>query len=463
MKDVSWKRSAFIGAILSILLIPLVEGGAKVTQRDSLSGQQNYIHGVVHDLQGIPVADALVLPLPHGGKPFKTDATGTFQLPGPLRERWIEWILVRHPDRNIGGVVEYTDKTGYIRVILTPGITLKGRVSDSSGVPIEGAKLDPYVRLNGFYRGFGLTKWPTSEPDGSFEIKALPVWPVNCSYRVRISADGYGYSLTPECSADSEGLENVGNIILQPADYDLAGMVFGENDSPVSNATVEVGGRGQPSHTTRTDDKGRFQISGICKGWVEISAETSPDCFGAEEAVAGAKNVEVYIRPRLGCMLPPKSPPPSLVGKSLPDLAHLHLSIDNDEIENQCILLCLVRLEQSGSRECIRQVAQKYEVLRKRGIAVFGVQTWPFNQSQLDRWLVRNQVHFPVSIVQDEFHQTPEERATYLFGLQNKIPWLILTDSNHIVRYEGFTLKTLESNLEEMDNPKILEQGAPGR
>ena len=463
MKNVSWKRSAFAGVILSILLIPLVEGGEKVTQRDSWSREQGYIHGVVHDLRGVPVADALVLPLPHGGKPFKTDATGTFQLPGPSKERWIEWILVRHPDRNIGGVVEYTDKTDYIRVILTPGITLKGRVSDPSGVPIEGAELIPYARLNRFGAGFGLTKWPTAEADGSFEIKALPVWPVDCSYRVRISADGYGRCWTPKRSADSEGLENVGNIILQPADYDLAGMAFDENDNPVSNATVRVTGKGQPYHTTRTDDKGRFQISGICKGWVEISAKSSPDSFGTEEAVAGTKNVEVYIRPRLGCMLPPKSSPPSLVGKSLPDLAHLHLSIDNDEIENQCILLCFVRLEQSPSRECIRQVAQKYEVLRKRGIAVLGVQTWPFNQAQLDRWLVRNRVHFPVSILQDEFHQTPEERATYLFGLQNRIPWLILTDSNHIVRYEGFTLKTLESNLEEMDNPKRLEQGAPGR
>ena len=55
-----------------------------------------------------------------------------------------------------------------------------------------------------------------------------------------------------------------------------------------------------------------------------------------------------------------------------------------------------------------------------------------------------------MSILQEEREQTPEERATYLFGLQNRIPWLILTDQNHIVRFEGFDLEMLETNLKEI-------------
>jgi hypothetical protein len=433
-------------------LLALAVEGQEAHQSVPSSSDESYIRGIVHDQDGVPVADALVLPLPYGGKPRRTSKTGTFELPGPSNERRIEWVLARHPDRSIAGVVACSGTADLLRMILKPGVTLKGRVLNPKGVPIEKAKLNPRVYLRALAFGFGQTTWPASRADGSFEIEALPLWPVSSSYRVHISADGYGYALTPRRSFSSSGPKVLGDVILQPADRSVGGTVFDESDNPVLGATVGISGEGQPSRAVQTDDLGLFHLDGICKGLVTVWAQISPGYSGYDEAESGVDDLEIYIRPRLECMLPPKSPPALLIGKPLPSLAQLYLPVNEGEIKGKSILLCFVRLEQSSSRQCVRQLAQKYELLKKRGISVMAVQTWPFNEAQFKRWLKRNHIHFPVSLLQEEREQTPEERATYLFGVQNRIPWSILTDQDHIVRFEGFDLEMLETNLKEISD-----------
>jgi hypothetical protein len=87
--------------------------------------------------------------------------------------------------------------------------------------------------------------------------------------------------------------------------------------------------------------------------------------------------------------------------------------------------------------------------LAKKNVVIVAAEIWPRNEKQFRRWLAKNNVKFPVSILQDPLQQKPEQRTIYRWGNQEQFPWLILTDSQHIVTAEGFDLKELDEKIEK--------------
>jgi hypothetical protein len=81
------------------------------------------------------------------------------------------------------------------------------------------------------------------------------------------------------------------------------------------------------------------------------------------------------------------------------------------------------------------------EELKHNGITVVAIHALKTNRNNLDAWLKKNDIRFPVGMIQGE-----EEKVRFNWGVKS-LPWLILTDRGHIVRAEGFALHELNAEL----------------
>jgi len=411
------------------------------------------IDGVVRDQMGKPVVGVLVLPMPHGGHPIKTDAAGKFEIPGPSEKRLILSLFARDPNRNLATAIELGDHSKPVDIILTPGVTLTGSVTDPQGKPIYGANVHPSVRISHYGARFGYTAWPPTDSDGRYEIKALPT---GYEYNIDIGAKSYGTNYVRLGLLDSPGRKHLEPIVLQPANLSVSGIVLDDNDRPMPGINVQASGQGQPLRKVKTNSEGRFKIDRICKGRVSLMAWTSDDLWGgSDEAKPGNDNVEICMWKQRGCMIPPENPPSPLIGKELPDLDGLNIHLTEKDIHGKSILVCFWKMSHDESRDYMRQLAIRSGELAKKDIIIVGVQIWIRNEKQLRRWLARNKINFSVSMLPDLWEQEPEQRATYRWGVQNRVPWLILTDNQHVVRAEGFALEALDEKIQETSSAKI--------
>lgn len=411
------------------------------------------ISGVVRDELGRPVVGALVLPMPHGGHPIKTDAAGKFEILGPSEKRLILSLLARDPNRNLATAIELGDHSKPIDIILTPCVTLTGSVTDPQGKPIYGADVHPSVRISRYRASFGYTAWLPTDSDGRYEIKALPA---GYEYNIDVTAKSYGTNYVRLGLLDSPGCKHLEPIVLQPANLSVSGIVLDDNDRPMPGINVQTSGQGQPLRKVKTNSEGSFKINRICKGHVSLSAWTSDHLWrGSDEAKGGDNNVEICMRKLRACMIPPENPPSSLIGKELPDLDELNIHLTEKDIHGKSILVCFWKMSQDESRDYMRQLAIRSGELAKKDIIIVGVQIWIRNEKQLRRWMARNKINFSVSILPDLWEQEPEQRAIYCWGLQNRVPWLILTDTQHVVRAEGFGLEALDEKIQETSSANI--------
>ena len=134
------------------------------------------------------------------------------------------------------------------------------------------------------------------------------------------------------------------------------------------------------------------------------------------------------------------------VGKPLPELEGIKLKLSDEQTKDRAILLCFFDMEQRPSRNCIRQLAQKAAELKEKGVAVVAVQTSQVTEKTLNEWKKKNRIPFPVGMITADI-----EKTRFTWGVRS-LPWLILTDKQHIVTAEGFTLDELNEKLG--NNPK---------
>jgi len=194
------------------------------------------ISGVVRDEAGKLVSRALVLPLPHGGYPAETDASGAFELEGPSRDRLILTLFVRSPERNLAVAVDLEGQSIPLDVALAPGASLTGRVVDDSGAPVAGADVQPRVRIETYWAGFGYTEFRPTDSAGRYELRALPV---GYEYVIHASADGYGGDSMAVGLLSQPGYEELEDLVLQ-APITFKGRVVQPDGRGVRGATVRL-------------------------------------------------------------------------------------------------------------------------------------------------------------------------------------------------------------------------------
>ena len=129
------------------------------------------------------------------------------------------------------------------------------------------------------------------------------------------------------------------------------------------------------------------------------------------------------------------------VNKPLPKFEGVKLGLSADQIENRAILLCFFDLEQRPSRHCIIQLAKQVEQLKQKGITVLAVQALKIDENTLKEWITKYNIPFTIGAITADV-----EKARFIWGVRS-LPWLILTDKNHVVCAEGFSMSELDEKI----------------
>ena len=74
-------------------------------------------------------------------------------------------------------------------------------------------------------------------------------------------------------------------------------------------------------------------------------------------------------------------------------------------------------------------------------VVIIAFQTSKVEQKKLDEWIKDNNIPFPVGMIQNDV-----EKTHFTWGVKT-LPWLILTDKEHIVRAEGFGINELDEKI----------------
>jgi hypothetical protein len=404
----------------------------------------------VRDEKDNPLGGVKLNVCPRGAREdATTDAEGKFEVtydPGgwPGREIPVMFLFGRYEEGNLAAAVEIDEDAGTLDMRLKPGVTLTGRVVNPDGKGIADAQIMIILQGPRWGSTIGRDQVKT-DAQGKFEIKAIPM---EHAYHIYTRAKGYGENHSQEISTN-DAVNNqldIGNIPLAVANLSVTGVVVDVNDEPVTNVRVYCSGDNQPRRETRTDDEGRFTLDKVCAGRLRISASKTgaTRLYGRLETDGGATDVRVVIRERqLSTRYVPKQTP-SLVGKPLPELKDLKVDLSPADVSDKMILVCFWDMEQRPSRYCIRELAKRAEELKEKGIAVVTVQASKVDENKLNQWVKKYNIPFTVGMVQGD-----EEETRFAWGVRS-LPWLILTDKEHVVRVEGFGLSELNGKLEDI-------------
>ena len=138
--------------------------------------------------------------------------------------------------------------------------------------------------------------------------------------------------------------------------------------------------------------------------------------------------------------------PPSMIGKTLPDLAQFNLNPNHAQAKNKMILICFWDMNQRPSRNAIQTMNKKASSLMDNGLYMVFIHTGPVAKQTLVPWLNQNEIQSLVGVSNESL---PELGNTW--GVQS-LPWLILTDKNHVVVAEGFALNELNEKIRNAEN-----------
>jgi hypothetical protein len=136
-----------------------------------------------------------------------------------------------------------------------------------------------------------------------------------------------------------------------------------------------------------------------------------------------------------------KRPGYLLVGEVIPKFDGIRTGFPAEELKNKVLLVCFFDMNQRPSRSCITELAKQASQLREKAVTVVAVQATRMDQNTLNEWVKKNSVPFAVGMVEGD-----SEKTRFAWGVRS-LPWLILTDTRHVVVAEGFVLSELNEKL----------------
>ncbi|MBN1359255.1 MAG: carboxypeptidase regulatory-like domain-containing protein [Sedimentisphaerales bacterium] len=406
------------------------------------------IRGVVRDAQGRPVSGATVSLRPALAREVVTGDDGTFvfrfggggSVYGPGGRDELVFVVARHTERNLAAAVQIDPASDKVDINLDPGVVFYGRVVDADGKGIPEAQMSLTLWISN--TGYGSREPVQTSSDGSFEIKAVPR---GFLYSVQAQAEGYGlrYVRVDPANAADRRVE-LEPLVLEVANLLTGGIVVNAFDQPVANIRVYAYGNGQPTREVYTDSEGKFTLENMCKGTINFQANAIEPkrLHGRARAEGGDTDIKIVINELdpSGRVVP--SQPPSLLGKRLPAFENVALDLAREQLQDKRLLICFWDMNQRPSRNGLTQLVGKARELEGKGITVVTIQTSPVERAALDNWLKEQNVPFPAGMIEAD-----EQKTRLTWGVRS-LPWLILTDREHLVTAEGIALDELDAAIE---------------
>ena len=311
--------------------------------------------------------------------------------------------------------------------------SVKGKVLLPDGSPAADIKISTtnsksYETLTfggagGAYTGTG--------SDGSFELKDVPA---GLKLFVYGNTKDYQYIL-------AEVIENVEDpavlpepLVMQPGQV-ANFLLTDKRGKSCANLSVKVkpvmwGNKlfRADYHKGKTDSDGRLKINGIIQGMEYFVIDSRADLsesgwwdnyYNETKALIPLKEKE----------------------RKITSFADIDIEFDFDQAKDKRLLVCFWDMNQRQSRNCIMQLAKQAEQLEEKGVAVITVHVSNIDEKTLNEWAKKNVIPFPAGMIQGDAGKVRLE-----WGVKS-LPWLILTDSKHVVYADGFSLGELENKL----------------
>ncbi len=353
--------------------------------------------------------------------------------------------------------IQYHSSKTYDQIVASSERVIAGVAVDESGAPVAGVPVGvcchKIIRENG-RMGWHYASFPTlratTDAQGRFAIALED----DGEYNLLFSPDRLAATIVYDLPVNTKGLkvtlETGGTLTGRLLRLDSGRKV------PIPNAEVkfEQTDRAAYTHlgfdrdrTTLTDDQGYFRIEHIQTGvrpmtsradaqWSPIPRVWQLVYEGTTQTLAfidgnTIEGFELLIKPDIDATGP-------LTGHPLPAFEGIAIGFGEDQARGKPILICFFDFQQRPSRNTVMQLIGQAESLAQKGVIVLAVQATDVDRSSLDTWARDNSVPFPVGIV------TGDIEATRAIWRVQSLPWLILTDGNHVVVAEGFGLDELD-------------------
>jgi protocatechuate 3,4-dioxygenase beta subunit len=376
-----------------------------------------------------------------------TDGSGRFRIMFSEDHAQRGFIIARDIEKGLAGIVDITEHEGPARVVLKKAATLKGRVVDPGGKPIERARMQFSLSIPHYSKFFSNCLY--TDENGRYELRAIPYTQQHFGYRV--SASAYGYSVIRHEKIDvKEGMGDIvelAPLILKPRNMTVSGKVVYPDGTVAAHKYIYLGSHNleavhtQPKLHSVTDETGKFYFDGVCDGWAEITCGSvlQNDC-GLILAKGGdtlkivmnndhdARQVHTVID--------------SLQGLKLPMYEMLTKGVDPETLENKKLLICFwwMSNDKAGIKNA-KQLSAIVDEINQAGIYVLLVNARPFPVG--NKWLKKHKVRFAEAGISAQGDVLEFRRAVGARFL----PHLILTDENKVIINEGFDVQWLKDNV----------------
>jgi len=402
-----------------------------------------------------------------GGEHEKTMNITEFELNAPDSDYVLEFpkgTHVRDYTRRANPPESYRygeTKKSYEQIVRGGGKFVAGVAIDESDSPIAGV----LVRVCGHKK---------PRPDGRFSITFSASFDIvnavtdeQGQFAIELEEDGeYNLLFSPE----NHAAMIVYDIPVGKSDLKMTlsegGTVTGRllrnedgKQVPIASAEVKIeqSSRSSYSHLgfdrdqkTVTDSQGRFRFDHLRTKMRDIGTnkseqwEYSPRVWNISYGTT-SKTIGFYEGTKIEDMEllvePDYSSPGSLIGKPLPDFENITIEFESQQAQDKMFLICFWDMNQRPSRNCVIELGRRAEELKEKGVTTVAIQASKVDANELNEWAKKNGIPFPVEMI-----QVDEAKARFNWGVKS-LPWLVLTDRNHIVTSEGFSVSELEEKI----------------
>lgn len=282
------------GATAESFARPVLAAGQAPTPVTLTLARRRLIEGVVRDTAGVPLTDAEVRT--ENTAITRTDAAGHFRL-GPLLPGADYPVSVTEPSGYRRHEARHTlsavpAQTWTLVVPACARCTVRGRVVDQAGQPVDGATVTLWVPHTSPHAA-SLWRWRDTPPrtvtdeGGGYRLPDLPAL---AGYQATAACRGYRARAAVAVGADF----GAPDLVLDALRGRVAGRVVDPRGQPLAGAVVRV--LGLADREARTAADGRFELTGLPeRGW-RVLALAGRDAVDVVSAAPGGG--ELTLRPQ---------------------------------------------------------------------------------------------------------------------------------------------------------------------
>ncbi|MHC4334367.1 MAG: hypothetical protein ACYSUV_11540 [Planctomycetota bacterium] len=147
------------------------------------------------------------------------------------------------------------------------------------------------------------------------------------------------------------------------------------------------------------------------------------------------------------------------------------------EAKGKRTFLCFWDVKQEGSQQVLLKLRERQEALAQKGVLLIAIEASGAQTDEVRSWAKKNELTFPLGAFYSRFEllwrawrartEDVDERKkkmvlSYLvtdlktLWTAEKLPWLVLTDRNHAVVAEGFSLEELDERIQDAQEAEVV-------